>query len=142
MNGRIAMLKNRKGVTLVEILVAFAILSVIAAAFLLLFSTSITNIFNFGAESRAVARTTENMEALYNLENPTGTDIEAELDAMNGKKALDSTSLYDYDSNFNFNYYYEGSDTGLSSGYEVTMVMFYRNGEKYVDLKSFIRSGD
>ncbi|MFO7611458.1 MAG: prepilin-type N-terminal cleavage/methylation domain-containing protein [Clostridia bacterium] len=142
MNRGLMMINNKKGMTLIEVLVAFAILIILAAAFLLLFSTSVTNIFNFGAESRAVARTSEKMEVLYNLDNVTGTAIETELDALNGNSVVIKDDLYIYNGIYDFNYYYEASDTGVASGYDVTLVAFYRNGEKHVNLNSFIKAGD
>lgn len=142
MNKLMKLTNNNKGMTLVEVLIAFSILVIIAAAFLLLFSTSVVNIFNFGAESRSVANTAETMEAVYNIYSITESSIIDKLDDLDGKKITDPLTLYVYDGNFDFNYYIESSNTGLASGYDVTLVTFYRQGEKYVDLTSFVKEGD
>lgn len=46
-------LKNRKGVTLIEIIIAVAILGIIAAAFLMMFSNGLSTIYFAGNKSRA-----------------------------------------------------------------------------------------
>lgn len=142
MNKKMWKIYNKKGMTLVEILVAFTILVIIASAFLLLFSTSVVNIFNFGAESRSVANTAEIMEAVYNIDDVSENSITDMLNDIGGKKISAPMNLYVYDGDYDFNYYIIFINTNLTSGYDVTLVTFYRQGEKYVYLTSFVKEGD
>lgn len=136
------LIKNKKGMTLVEIIIAFAVLAVLSSAFLLVFSSSLVNIINFGEKSKSLAAANQAMEAVYSIAEPTQELIEAELDARNGNKIINSAYLYDYTDGNEFNYFIETIDNGVSTGFQVTIVHFYYGGEKFIDLESFVRRVD
>lgn len=136
------LLKNKKGMTLVEIIIAFALLAILTSAFLLIFSSSLVNILNFGEKSKSLATANQAMEAVYSIQDPTLDLIEAELESRNGNKIISSAYLYDYTEGNDFNYFIESVDNGVSTGYQVTIVHFYYGGEKFIDLESFVRRID
>ena len=136
------LLKNKKGMTLVEIIIAFVILAILSSAFLLIFSSSLVNILNFGEKSKSLATANQALEAVYSIQNPTQLLIEAELDSRNGKKVITEANLYDYTEGNEFNYFIEPVDNGVSTGFQVTIVHFYYGGGKFVDLESFVRRID
>lgn len=135
-------LKNKRGMTIVEVLIAFLLMSILTSAFLLVFSSGVVNILDFGSRSRALASANEAMEKVYSIQEPSQTLIEAELNAQNGMKIESSPDLYIYNTGKDFNYFIQYIDTTVSTGFRVTIVYFYRNGEKFIDLEAFVREGD
>jgi prepilin-type N-terminal cleavage/methylation domain-containing protein len=132
-------LKNKKGMTLVEVIIAFALLAIVVAAFVLIFSSTLVNILDFGSKSKTLAEANKALEAVYSIQDPDYALIDAELNSMNGAKVTDSAYLYIINDGYDFNYFIETTNNGVSNGFKVTIVGFYRGGEKFVDLLAFVR---
>lgn len=135
-------LANKKGMTLIEILIAFLLMSILTSAFLLVFSSGVVNILDFGSRSRALAAANEAMEDAYSIQEPTQELIVAEFNALNGNQITNLPDLYTYTAGKDFNYFIQYTDTTVSKGFRVTIVYFFRSGEKFIDLESFVREGD
>ncbi len=60
-----------------EIIIAFVILAILSSAFLLIFSSSLVNILNFGEKSKSLATANQDLEAGYSIQNPTQMLIES-----------------------------------------------------------------
>lgn len=67
-------LNERKGLTLVEILISVVILGVIIFSFISLFGTGFSNIYSMGGKDRAMAKASDIMEVLYKNQPPAGFD--------------------------------------------------------------------
>ena len=133
-------IKNKKGMTLVEVIIAFALLAIVVASFVLIFSSSLVNILDFGNKSSTVAEANKAFEAVFSIQEPSEVKIRTELNSMNGAET-DLANLYIMVPGKDFNYRIEPIDYGSSigTGYKVTIVGFYRGGEKFVDLQAFVR---
>ena len=134
-------IKNNAGLTLVEVIIAMTILVIIAAAFVPLFSTSFAHIFTYGHKDRAMANASELFEELY-AKQPFADDDEIK-DILGNEHNVEESNLTNYDDK-DYNYYIDESFqpiTGATDveGFKVTIVYFYQDGEKYVQLSSFVR---
>lgn len=147
------LIKDKKGFSLVEVIVSMAILSILAVAFLPLFGTSFANIFLFGEREGATSYASDKLELLY-AGQPFASEGELKGVLDNGANGQDCSGgdLYDYDSGYDFNFCVEETTQpidnygsviepgeGLLEGYKVTIVVFYNNGESHIELSSFIR---
>ncbi len=133
---------NEKGLTLVEVIISFAILVIIAFAFIPLFGNVFANIFFFGEKDKAMTQASDYMEVLY-AEQPFGADNEiiALLELNNGTYVDNENNLLNYDENFEFNFTLDSFETIDVTGYKVTIVVFYENGGQHAKLTSFFRKG-
>lgn len=132
---------DKKGMTLIEVMIAIALLAILVSAFVMIFSTSLVNILNFGNKSKAVAYGNQAMEAIYSIQEADQGLIEAELNNMGGYKALTVDAVHTYASG-DFNYFVQTVSNGTNEGYKVTIVYFYRGGDKYIDLETFVKGSD
>jgi len=149
------LLKN-KGFTLVEVIVSMAILALIATAFVPLFGFSFTNIFSYGERDKAMSVASDIMEELYatqpfSEESKIADFINDDLDLedLDGNKIAgnevdnENELRDDYDNKNVFNYLVKDNNMEINgteiNGYEVTIVVFYKNGERHVTLTSFVR---
>lgn len=62
-----------KGTTLIEVIIALALLSVILITMFTVFGTSILGIINFGHDTEAVFSDVEDLEDVISADNPTGS---------------------------------------------------------------------
>ncbi len=135
--------KKQDGFTLVEVIVAVVILLIIAMAFVPLFSTGTINIFSFGHRDKAMALGSEKMEIFYANQPLDNGKIDEIIDTLSGNYVIDSNDLHTYQGN-GYNFSTEESFMPIEyesdvSGYKVTIVVFYQNGEKHVTVVSFVR---
>lgn len=142
-------LKDKKGFTLVEVIIAMAILGIITISIITVFSSSFSNIFSMGNRSKAIAVASQKLEVLYTI--PISM-----RDSTTIKNTLldDETIFVEGDETL----LYQQSDKNLTRfkiqpkklmdyngekiGYEITIVVFYQNGQRHVTLNTFIRGGD
>jgi prepilin-type N-terminal cleavage/methylation domain-containing protein len=123
-----------KGFTLVEVLAAMAVLTIIVVCFTFVYGWSFENIFLMGDKSKAVATAQETLERLY-------LDIN---DEDVGLKRVDSPDeLYTYSETESGNFYVEDNVTYTLEGeevegYKVTAVVFYKNGERNTAISTYI----
>jgi prepilin-type N-terminal cleavage/methylation domain-containing protein len=126
------------GFSLIEIIVAIAILGIIVVSIMGLLGNSIVHVFSSGKKDKAVSRAANQMELLYSI-NPKN---KAELILNNAELVTDSSQqggLYDETDKNIIRYCIEGETEGFADGFKVTIVAFYMNGKRYVTLTSFIR---
>lgn len=137
----ICFLKNHKGFTLVEVLVSITILVLIVFVFVTLFSSSFANIFAFGEKNRAMALASDNMEALYALQPISSNEIKDFLENHYGNFVNDKESLYElHGKDKKFNFFIEANEPLEDvHGNKVTIVIFYKTGERHITLSSYIR---
>ncbi len=134
-------MKSQEGLTLVEVIIAIMLLVIIAAAFVPLFSTSFANIFTYGHKDRAMASASELFEELY--ANQPFANADAIEVILGSSYKVEEEDLTDYSGN-DYNYHIEESFQPISGvadvdGFKVTIVYFYQDGDKYVQLSSFVR---
>ena len=144
------LIKNKRGFSLVEVIVSIAILSVLAFSFVPLFGGSFENIFSYGERDKTSSYVSDIFESLY-AEQPysleSKDDIIEDLEYFGGKNSSDNglhqyDPEYDYESDYDFNFSIETIKPGdefANEGYKVTIVAFYRDGEHSVELSTFIR---
>jgi prepilin-type N-terminal cleavage/methylation domain-containing protein len=130
---------NQQGMTLIEIVIALAILSILVLSFFLIFTTSFAHIFRMGSKTSAMSDAQEVIDAVY-ISRDTS---EAYLDAIRDEDFLKLTDCVDlpnyaYDGTHRF-VYCVGSETLVDSVMTtVTVKVFYGNGSESVVLSSVI----
>jgi prepilin-type N-terminal cleavage/methylation domain-containing protein len=134
------MFPGQNGFTVLEVIVAIALLLMMSAAVVTVFGSSYSNIFSAGNKNEAMAFASEKMEALYARQPLSAAQIQTYLESVNGKFISSGNDVTTYDANKDFNFSLETVEpiTGIS-GQKVTIVSFYKNGEAYVTLSSFLR---
>jgi prepilin-type N-terminal cleavage/methylation domain-containing protein len=126
-----------KGFSLVEVMVALAILSILAVAFIQLMGWSFTSIFYEGEKSKAIASAKEKQEelaAMGNLEDINLSDPEY----------VSSGNLLVYNETVPLKrrFYYFADTRPIEDeevdGYEIAVVVFYGEGKFHVKITNFI----
>ncbi|MTV49378.1 prepilin-type N-terminal cleavage/methylation domain-containing protein [Heliobacillus mobilis] len=132
---------SNKGMTLIEVLVAITILTILIVSFSSMLSINFSNIFIFGEQSKAIAKAKEKTDELYSIvwsaNNPATASAALTNPSIGWKR--------DYDSLFESPttaYYFETKTKTVDGtpiqGYEVSVVVPYEEGKYHVELKSFI----
>ena len=128
--------ENNKGFTLIEIILAIAILGIIIVSFMSIFSSGIKNIFSAGKKDEAISLAANKLEKLYHSQPfEKQSDLKAKLNNDGYYVENCTNELYTYqnkDYNFCIN-------SNISGGFKVKIVYFYLNGERYIELTSFVR---
>jgi len=124
---------NKKGFTLIEVLISMVILGIIVFAFLNLFGTSFANIFTMGNKDQAMATASDIMEALYREQGPDGlseADINNILDSEGVNNGVTGINPFE-------------NENG-QAGFKVTITIPYRSGgqEREISLTSFFRKSE
>ncbi len=131
--GAMKVLSQNKGFSLVEVLVAMAVLTILVVSFTIFFGWNITSIFETGQRSQAVAEAEKKLEKLhYSMDN-----YASDPEYVSSEDVL----VKDPDRDRNFCVEEVTYVDGSVEGYNVTVVVFYKNGERYVSLSSFIEGG-
>ncbi len=137
------MVKAQGGFTLVEVLIAMAVLSIVILSFTQVLGFSVTGIFNEGEKSRALAEAREKTDDLFYLVASAATPE----DAMAGMEAdaewvAAADDLYDTANPAVRRFCYEPTSNVVNGvtveGYNVTVVIYYRDFQSKVELESFI----
>lgn len=135
------LIKTQKGFSLVEVMVSMFILVLIAAVFINIFGSSISNIFVSGNKNEAMTVASKNMDLLY-AKQPfdNNESIENILGSNGGNLVNDVGDVTEYKNN-EINFYIDSVTDVYDNvnGYLVTIAVFYSNGERYVILSSFFR---
>ncbi|GBF32766.1 type IV pilin PilA [Desulfocucumis palustris] len=126
-------LHNNKGLTLVELLVAMSVLVILTIAFTAFFGQNITSISESGQKSKATAEAEKKLERLHHSMD----DYDSDPEYVSSENVL--TKNPNRDRNFSVDQvtYVDGE----IQGYKVTVVVFYKNGERHVTMTSFIEGG-
>lgn len=125
---------SNKGFSLVEVLVALAILVILVAAFTNFFSWNIISIIDNGQKSQAVAEAEKKLEQLY-------YSMDNYVDDPEYVSNCNDILVKQPDRNCNFCVEEVTYIDGDVEGYNVTVVVFYKNGERHVDIHDFVEGG-
>lgn len=123
--------KNKKGFTLVEIIITIALLGITLIVILGLFSNNIQHIFSSGKKDEAIAEASNVMDKIYSIDPGSESEIADALDITK----VNCNQLYN-NTNANISRYCLDK---LSDGFKVTVVVYYLNGKRNVSLTSFVR---
>lgn len=132
-------LNNKKGLTLVEVLISIVILGIIAFSFISLFGTSFANIYSMGGKDIGMATASDIMEVLYTAQGSSGFESKQALeDALPAEAFNDNVEFVITE---NFNPYSDG--TG-QEGFKVSITVTYvgEDESRQVTLTSFFRGSD
>lgn len=148
---------KNKGMTLIEILVAIAILGIIAASFLTLFSNGYINIFKSGYRTDTTMKLQSIVDHLDSTSINTPDDIDTNITNylsskysytrdVNYKKVTDINSLKTKEPNIKLKYFISplgpvSSITSSIQGYQVTIIWFINNSQSYVQITTFLIQG-
>lgn len=140
-------LRNRKGLTLVEIIISMAILGIVTVSFLTMYTSAITTVFFMGDNNKTVVDSQAVIDRLYqgldrsmlNDSNELSDQIDLLIPEISGQYEVltgnKDTDFYTYDSNAE-SIRFHLSEEELVSGETVnvlTMLVFYRNGSRFVE---------
>ncbi|MHB1483949.1 MAG: prepilin-type N-terminal cleavage/methylation domain-containing protein [Saccharofermentanales bacterium] len=138
-------IKKSKGASLLEIIIAIAILSLVVVSLLNVFSFSIAGIFGSGNRSNMVMEVQDIVDKLQTQnDTPPGLNTQAEIETyldINYKKVAKS-DLTTWDGTNDVNFYVEEKKVtagGFDSiGWEVTIVKFFNDGKRTVQLTTIV----
>lgn len=132
---------DNRGMTLVEVIVAVALLSIVLIAVITLTDVTTTGIFASGAKSKAIAAAMEKADQIYYLVTSAKSADQAEANMRSSKGWVESGNyLSEAISEPQF-YYVKRSyevDGFYSEGFDVTVVVFYNKGRNHVEIQSFV----
>lgn len=133
-------LSNKKGFSLIELLVAILILSIIIVAFTQGFTTSITNIFTMGSKTKAVAEAQAVLDGIYQDGILDHTTPGSNLSGFLIQNEVDESVLTSQPYEPSKPIYYSVSTQEISGNdyNRVTVLVFYQNGKHYVTLTALI----
>lgn len=123
--------KSKKGMTLIEVIIAIAILGIIAVSLLGAFLQGFSTIFSMGNKTRAMSTAQE----LVDMACDSGDD--SVLGSIS-TKATDDTSFYRYDEGTKHKYRVLTQTINGTIYDRVTVIVFYQRGKRYVTLTSLI----
>jgi prepilin-type N-terminal cleavage/methylation domain-containing protein len=118
--------KFQRGITLIEVIVSMAILSIIAVSLLGIFSSGISSIFSMGRKTKAMAEAQKVMDIVDKSGSITSTSIQSTINNEGGSGYM-SFSL---DNSFVVT-------PGIAMN-KVTITVSYNNGARSVSLTSLI----
>lgn len=124
----------KKGLTLIEVVVSIAILGLIAASFLGMFSNGYITIFTMGNKSRALAKAQSVVDAACKAGR---LNYSTELVGISSN-AVSEADLHTYEAGKESKYLAE--DVLINSVYykKITVAVFYQGGKRYVEITSLI----
>lgn len=133
-------IKNYIGVTLIEIIISLAIISIIAIGFFTIFSSSFEFIFRSGDRTTAISEAQEIVDAIYISKDTSDTFIQS-IDTSETYKKINDCSLMESET-FDGTHrvlYCVGTETLVSDPLEKVIVkVFYRNGNESVMLSTIV----
>ncbi|SHJ36951.1 type IV pilus modification PilV family protein [Parasporobacterium paucivorans] len=138
-------IKSNRGLTLVEIIVAIAILGIILTAILSMFDVSIKETFKSGFRSKEVMEVQDiidDLQTKFSQGSSSSSVIETYLSGKGYNKAATASALSTKVGTKNVNYFvqYKEITSGATTakGYEVSVLKFFNNDNNTVRLTAFI----
>lgn len=141
---------SNNGFTLIEIIVSFAIIGIIAVTFISTFTSGIQSIFIMGQKTSAVNDAQAFLEAVYEDYNVDIGDTDSNIYKLSASRAdLDvsresdlstfNTGLYN-PNNPNNKLFYIVEDVTINGKVfrKISVLMFYHNGKELIKLSSII----
>ena len=147
------LLRNKEGLTLVEVLVSMLIFGIVVFAFLNLFGSSFVNIYSMGTKDRAMAQASDIMETLYRKQNLSGgfenpSEISSILvsDFDGSQPNNGKGNLFQNNNNYSGTYEIVSRNDFINgiNGFEVNISVSYTgpSGQNNINLTSFFRGRD
>lgn len=131
-------MKKHQGLTLVELIIAIAILTIIVLAFLNALSGGFINIISNGNKTRALSEA----QSIIDYMDAKGTDVESTLVGAfpKIKAKVDIANLLSspYDSSKPIYYAVEDVTVDSLTLDKVTVIVYYQNGSRYVTLSAML----
>lgn len=139
-------LKNHQGFTLLEVIISLAILGIIMAALLSLFTSDVRLVFNAGHQSEANIEAQKIVDKIYEETiSKSVSQLPTEINQILTDMGLDgeyekSTSLVDFNSAYNDKRirYYLTTEALLSgtSTPVINLKVYYDHGDKFVNIST------
>ena len=131
------MFKNEKGMTIIEVVIFFAIIGIVLVAYLAMFTSSADQIFRMGNKTTAMSDAQDIIDSVY-MHGSANDDFIQGLDSETYLKVdcadIDSIEYLDHRV-----LYCVTSEVILDEQFEIlTVKVFYRNGQEDVKLTSVI----
>lgn len=140
-------LTRNSGLTLVEVILALAILGILAMSFLTVFTNSFSNIAAMGNRTNAISEAQAIMDSIYEADKITlnATVIDTIL-TTNGFSNFQSGTQSDIDNPLYappiyIRYCVATEVRGSFNGYKVSVLVFYQGGKHSITLTSLIPKG-
>ncbi|MFW5985610.1 MAG: PulJ/GspJ family protein [Halanaerobiaceae bacterium] len=133
-------LQQKRGFILIEILISLVLFGLIMVSIYTVMTQHRFYIYSAGQRDRIITEAANSMRAIY-ADQPYETEnqIENRL-ANNSERNIDNPGdLYDTATTDDETLHYQIKDVG--DGFAITLVLFYGDGSRYVELSSFIRKG-
>lgn len=140
-------LKQIKGMTLLEIIVALALLGIVMIALLNMFTFSYTNIFSAGFRSDKILEVQmliDDLTTQHGIQKfATAAEISTYLTSEGYNSVSSLNALLTKQGTNDINYYVNPTLLTKANvqGYEVTLLKFFNNGSDYAQLTVFIIKG-
>jgi len=131
------MLRQKKGLTLIEIIIALAILGIIMVAFLSGFGSGFASIFTMGNKTKAVAEAQTIVDFIYNEGTINDSQLMSTFD-IEGKVSHADLESSPYNSDKPIYYSVTSQTIGSVTVDRVTVLVFYHGGSRYVTLSALI----
>jgi prepilin-type N-terminal cleavage/methylation domain-containing protein len=134
---------NKKGFTLVELIISIAILGIISTAFLSMFGFGYSNITEAGIRTKAINKTQNIIESAYAKKFYNPSEIRAFMSGHGYNNITNISNLYIQSGGNETNYFVKDTITALNGTdcYIITVVVFYKNGTKNIDVTTAIPIG-
>lgn len=139
-------IKNPKGLTLIEIIVAIAIMGILAVSVSTVFGLSISQIFTSGTRTNEAMEVQTIVDTLL-VESDAGrfrsyADIDAHLSSQGYGEVDDESELTVKNGSYDVNYFIDTRNVVIQgetvTGWEVTILQFFDSGERSVQITTFI----
>lgn len=131
--------KQKRGMTLLEIIIAIAILGVLLASFLSMFTSGFSQIFKMGSKTTAVSDAQDIIETVYNAQDISDTFIQSIDPSENYEKVNDCAQIETVAYTGHRVIYCVGLETMHGEDYDrITVRVFYRNGNESVILSTIV----
>ncbi|MDW7667536.1 MAG: prepilin-type N-terminal cleavage/methylation domain-containing protein [Bacillota bacterium] len=130
---------NKNGLTLIEIIIALAILSIMVLGFFQIFTTSFSHIIWMGNKTSAMSDAQEIIDSAY-INSDTSDTFMQSINSEDILKIDDCTNLpaHSYDGTHRIIYCVDSEVLVDSALTKLTVKVFYRNGNDSVILSSVI----